>query len=229
MEVAAPEKTRRWECRAHKTPAQSQAPVQWAIARPRPRRAMSTTFEHTADALAASTHWPERLCRWLVLTNALLVAAIVLLRLLLGSGSIAAQEGVIYLHAATVSVALASTWRADGHVRVDIFSRRFGARGALWLEAFGTQLLALPLALFLLAASLPYAVAAWQTLEGSADAGGLPGVYLVKTLIPVSAALLVAQALARWLVAMRALVAEPQAAPRKAAPRKAAPPQTPAP
>jgi TRAP-type mannitol/chloroaromatic compound transport system permease small subunit len=52
--------------------------------------------------------------------------------------------------------------------------------------------------------SLPYVARSWAIFEGSRESGGLPFVYLLKTLIPLFALLLglqgVAQAIRAWLV-----------------------------
>jgi TRAP-type mannitol/chloroaromatic compound transport system permease small subunit len=51
----------------------------------------------------------------------------------------------------------------------------------------------LPVCLFILIASLEYTGNAWSVLEGSQEAGGLDAVFLLKTLIPVMAMLLLLQ------------------------------------
>lgn len=145
------------------------------------------------DALVAGL---GRASAWLCLAMAVLVGVVVVVRRMALGGNTALQDGVLYLHAAAVSVALAYTWQLGGHVQVDVLSRRYPEAGLLWQRVLGTLLLALPTALWLLISSVPYAAASWRVLEGSADAGGLPGVFLLKTLIPFSAALLTLQALA---------------------------------
>ena len=58
------------------------------------------------------------------------------------------------------------------------------------------MLLLLPLCVFIVAMSWDYVAASWAAREGSRDPGGLPGWYLLKALVPVSAALLLLQGLA---------------------------------
>ncbi len=43
---------------------------------------------------------------------------------------------------------------------------------------------------------LIYVAASWSLLESSRETGGLPGVYLIKSLIPLAAALVLLQGLA---------------------------------
>ena len=44
--------------------------------------------------------------------------------------------------------------------------------------------------------SLPYVASSWRVLEGSSEVGGIPGLFLLKSLIPLTAALLLLQGLA---------------------------------
>ena len=65
------------------------------------------------------------------------------------------------------------------------------------------MLLLLPFCVFIVAMSWDYVAASWATRESSRDSGGLPGVYLLKSLLPLSAALLMLQAVAEALRALR--------------------------
>ena len=134
-----------------------------------------------------------RLIAWLTLGMVLITFAVVVLRRGFESGSIALQESVTYLHAMVFMLAAAYTLKHDGHVRVDIFYQQFSARTRAWVDLLGTLLLLFPVCLFILFASLEYVAASWSILEGSREAGGLDGVFLLKTVIPVMAVLLLLQ------------------------------------
>ncbi|HXG28120.1 MAG TPA: TRAP transporter small permease subunit [Nevskiales bacterium] len=140
-----------------------------------------------------------RAVSWLALAMVAIYFAVVLLRYLFSTGSIALQESVTYLHATLFMLAAAWTLIRDGHVRVDIFYSRWGARAKDWADLAGSLLFLLPVALFLFAASLGFVADAWRIREASAQPGGLPYVYLLKTLILVMTAQLVLQALAQAL------------------------------
>ena len=47
----------------------------------------------------------------------------------------------------------------------------------------------------MLYASVPYVLRSWQIGEASFEAGGLPAIYLLKTLLPIAALLLLLQGL----------------------------------
>lgn len=159
-------------------------------------------------ALSAIEWLVERIGRgvaWLTLATVLAMLAVVVLRYVFNEGSIKLQESVIYLHSMVFLLGAAYTLKHDGHVRVDVFYRGMSPRRRALVDALGVVLLLLPTCGFILVISLPYVAESWRLLEGSREPGGLPGVFLLKTLIPLAMALLMLQgvgllanALRRW-------------------------------
>lgn len=140
-----------------------------------------------------------RAVAWCLLFMVLAEFALVLMRYVLGIGSIWLQESVIYAHGAVFMLAAAWTLAADGHVRVDIFYADAAPRTKAIVDLLGALLLLLPFALTLTFFSLPYVARSWAILEGSRETSGLPAVFLLKTLIPLFAALLALQGIAQAL------------------------------
>ena len=134
-----------------------------------------------------------RIAAWAVLVVVLVEFTVVLLRYGLGVGSIWLQETVVYAHAALFMLAAAWTLAAGGHVRVDIFYARASARHKAWVDLVGTAFFLLPFMAALLLLSLPYVGRSWAILERSREASGLPLVFVLKTLIPAFAALMLLQ------------------------------------
>lgn len=132
---------------------------------------------------------------WLTLVMALATAAVVLLRYAFGQNTILLQEGVSALHGLVLMLGIAYTLLEKGHVRVDILHNRLDERRRCMVDAFGHAVFLLPVAALIFLTSLPYVAQSWRVAEGSAEVGGLPGIYLLKTLIPVMAVLLFAQGL----------------------------------
>ena len=130
---------------------------------------------------------------WLTLAMTLLAFGIVVLRYGFNLGWIWLQESVTYLHALIFMVAAAWAFQTDDHVRVDIFYRAASDRYRAWVNLLGTLLLLIPFCLFLLVVGWDYVAASWATHEGSREAGGLPLVWLLKSLILVLPALLLLQ------------------------------------
>ncbi|MCY4214783.1 MAG: TRAP transporter small permease subunit [Gammaproteobacteria bacterium] len=150
-------------------------------------------------------HWLGRTAAWLTLAMAVAVAAIVLLRYALAQNTILLQEAVSYGHGLVLMLGIAYTLKESGHVRVDILYSSRSPRWRALVDLFGHLFLLLPVAGLLLATSVPYALSAWRILEGSSEVGGLPGVFLLKTLIPLMAALLLLQGLSEIGKAWRRL------------------------
>jgi len=128
---------------------------------------------------------------WLALTMVLLQFLIVLLRYVFSINSVAVQESVTYMHAALFMLAAGYTLLDDGHVRVDIFYRGMGPRAQALVNFLGALLFLLPFAVLVLWWSLPYVQASWATLEASPQPGGLPLIFLLKTVMPAFAVLMI--------------------------------------
>lgn len=122
--------------------------------------------------------------------------AIVVLRYGFDLGAIAVQESVLYLHAAAFMLGIPYTLQKDQHVRVDVIYARLSPVGQAWVNLLGHCLLLAPMAITLFWLSLPYVAASWQILEGSTEVGGIPALFLLKTLIPIMCLLLLLQGLA---------------------------------
>ena len=138
-----------------------------------------------------------RAVSWLSLVMVVATFVIVVLRYAFNLNWIWFQESVTYMHAALFLVGAAYTLRHEGHVRVDIFYRKFSQRTRAWVDLGGTLLLLLPVCLFIFVASYDYVAQSWALQEGSREAGGLDGVFLLKSLILVMAGLLVLQGLSQ--------------------------------
>lgn len=152
-----------------------------------------------ADLLDAFADRTGRAIAWLTLAMVLVEFAVVLLRYAFDLGWIAMQESVTYLHGLVFMLGAAYTLRHQGHVRVDIFYQKRSPRGQAWVNLFGTLFLLLPVSLFIAWIGWEYVADSWQVYEGSREAGGLPGVYLLKTLILLLPALLILQGLSQAL------------------------------
>ena len=146
-----------------------------------------------AGRAAAGVSYAGRAGSWLTLVMVVLTFAVVVLRYGLNQGWIWLQESVTYLHAMVFMIAAAWAFQVDEHVRVDIFYRDRSAHYKAWVNLLGTLIFLLPFSVFLLLIGWDYVLASWAAMEGSREAGGLPLVYLLKSLILVLPALLLVQ------------------------------------
>lgn len=158
--------------------------------------------------------WIGRVIAWAALLMVLITLVVVILRYVFDIGWIAMQESVTYLHAALFMLGAAYTLQNDGHVRVDIFYRRFSPRRQALVELFGSLVLLLPMCAFVLWSSLGYVSESIRLWEGSRESGGLPLVWLLKSLIPTMALLLLLQGLLGALRAVHVLAGGEPASPR---------------
>ncbi len=126
---------------------------------------------------------------------ALITTGVVILRYGFEQGAIAAQESVLYLHGAVFMLGAAPTLLADKHVRVDVFYRNFSQRQQTWVNTLGHTLFTTPICLLIIFGSWDYVAESWSIMESSPEPGGIPAVFLLKTLIPAMAVLFLLQAI----------------------------------
>ncbi|GAB1269737.1 hypothetical protein NBRC116493_29900 [Aurantivibrio infirmus] len=138
------------------------------------------------------------LVAWLCILMLLLMVSVVAVHgLQLNSNGL--KEAVIYLHSTVFLLGAAYTLKADGHVRVDIFYRRYSLRTKAWVNSIGHIVFLLPFCVFIFFISWDLVSTSWRVLEVSNEPGGLPAVFVLKTLIPVAAFSLALQGIAEIL------------------------------
>jgi len=151
------------------------------------------------ETLEAIGIWTGRIVSWLSLFMVLTTFLVVVLRYAFDLGWIAMQESVTYMHATLFMLGASYTLQRNGHVRVDIFYQKLSRRGRAWVDLLGTFLLLVPVCVFILWAGWGYVFESWEVMEGSREAGGIPAVYLLKTLILAMPVLVLIQGLA-WIL-----------------------------
>lgn len=154
-------------------------------------------------ALAAFVRFADALIRligrgaaWLVLATVLICAGVALSRYLLGFGRIWLQELYVVCFAVCFLLVAPYAYATDSHIRIEILHQHWSARTRAWIEIAGCLLWLIPWLLLLLWSSLPFVRLSWRVLEPSAQPGGLQGLYLVKSMLPLFAVLMLLQALA---------------------------------
>ena len=133
---------------------------------------------------------------WLALAMVLVTFTVVVLRYAFDLGWIAMQESVTWLHSLVFLLGAAYTLKHAGHVRVDIFYAAASPRRKALVDLLGSLLLLLPICLFIFYVSWDYVADSWSVWESSREAGGLPGIFLLKSTLLVMAGLLLLQGLA---------------------------------
>jgi TRAP-type mannitol/chloroaromatic compound transport system permease small subunit len=149
------------------------------------------------DAISILT---GRVLIWLVFGVMIFSCAVVVMRYVFGNSDITFyQELVIYLHASAFMLSAAWTLKRDGHVRVDVLYRSMGTRAKAWVNIIGSLLFLLPVSFFLFFTGYEFASHSWAIRETSGEAGGIPAVYLLKSVVPLAAVFLIIQGFAEVL------------------------------
>jgi TRAP-type mannitol/chloroaromatic compound transport system permease small subunit len=153
-------------------------------------------LENAISFIDNFTEYTGKLIAWLTFAMVVISFAIVVLRYGFNLGWVAMQESVLYFHGIVFMLGAAYTLKADGHVRVDIFYQRFTKKQQALVNLFGALFLLSPVCITICIISFDYVSVSWRIMEKSSEAGGLPLVYLNKSLILLFAFTLFLQGLA---------------------------------
>jgi len=131
---------------------------------------------------------------WLALAVVLVEFTVVMMRYVFGIGSVKMQESIVYMHATVFMVAAGYTLLHNGHVRCDIFYAAASPHRQALVDLIGVAIFLLPTCALIGWMAWPYVAQAWSVREGSPEGSlGIPGVFLLKSVILVFAALVALQ------------------------------------
>ena len=122
---------------------------------------------------------------WLTVLMVVNVFVVVVLRYVFSIGWIWMQELYVWMHGMVFMLGAGYTLLHDGHVRIDVIYRPAGRRYRALVNLLGSLFLALPVIWVIYDRCLSYVIRSWVGSENSAEAGGLPALYILKTVIPV--------------------------------------------
>ena len=145
-----------------------------------------------------------RVVAWLTLGTVLVCFLVVVLRYVFSIGFIWLQELYVWQHAVVFMLGAGYTLLHAGHVRVDIFYARMTPRRRAIVDLIGTFAFLMPWLGVILYYGMPFLMLSWRLYEPSSQSGGLPGFFLLKSVIPAFCVLVGLQGLA--LAARSALV-----------------------
>jgi TRAP-type mannitol/chloroaromatic compound transport system permease small subunit len=140
-----------------------------------------------------------RIFAWFSLAIVLICFAVVVMRYGFRTGSVPLQDLYVWLNGAMFTGIAGYTLLRGGHVRVDIFYRDASPRAKAVVDMIGTALFILPFVAVVTIYALPFVERSWRLREGSANMGGMPGLFVLKSFLLVFAAVVGLQALAMFL------------------------------
>ena len=161
--------------------------------------AVQKLMSELANKIEKLSEWSGRVVSWLTLMMVLLVFVVVVLRYAFNIGSIELQESITYLHGMIFLLAASFTLKEDEHVRVDVFYSAMSHQKRAWVDLMGTLVFLFPVCIYIFTMSLDYVLLSWRIGEASGEAGGLPALYLLKSLILIMPILMMLQGLA-WII-----------------------------
>ena len=163
---------------------------------PKPLAGLARLLRSVIDRLSGAAMGVAVTAAFLII---LIQLAAVLLRYVFGLSFSWLNDSVIFSFAMIFMLGAAATLRDDGHVRVDILRPRFGPKTKAGIEMFGSLAFIVPIGILILYSASGLIARTWTDLEPFNESDGLPIQYLFKTLVPVFAVLMIAQALSQAL------------------------------
>lgn len=136
-----------------------------------------------------------RAVSWLTLALVILVFGNVCLRYIFNSPQAWLKELEWHLFALIFLLGAAYTLKHDRHVRVDLFYDKQARPEQNQVNFWGTLIFLLPWCIVLIYTGWNSAIDAYQMGERSAEANGLPNLWLIQFAVPVGMALLFLQGL----------------------------------
>ncbi len=136
---------------------------------------------------------------WLSLIMVLVCFTVVVQRYLLGFTILWMQDLYVWLNGAMFTAVAGFALLRDDHVRVDIFYRPATIRNKAIIDFIGVFIFLLPFCWVVYTYSWNYIARSWRLHEASANVGGMPGLYILKTFILVFVAVIALQGIAMAL------------------------------
>ncbi len=109
------------------------------------------------------------------------------------------QDLYVWLNGAMFTAVAGYALLRNDHVRVDIFYRPASLRWKAIADMIGVVIFLLPFMWVVFVYGLPFVQRSWRLYEGSANIGGMPGLFILKTFILVFAVVVALQGIAMFL------------------------------
>ncbi len=137
-----------------------------------------------------------RVFSWCALAIVLVCFSVVVLRYAFATSFVWMQDLYIWLNGAMFTAVAGFALLRDDHVRVDIFYRHASHTRKAIADLVGAVLFLLPFTAVVLVYSMPFVLRSWKYTEASANVGGMPGLFVLKSFIIAFAVLLALQGIA---------------------------------
>ncbi|WP_142847128.1 TRAP transporter small permease subunit [Telmatospirillum sp. J64-1] len=122
---------------------------------------------------------------WFTLGIVLICFTVVVMRYAFSTGFVWMQDLYVWLNAMMFTGIAGYTLMRNGHVRVDIFYRPASTRRKAMVDLLGFFVFLLPFVTVIWLYSWSFVMRSWTFAESSSNAGGLQGLYVLKSFILV--------------------------------------------
>lgn len=163
------------------------------------------TFLIWSDRLAAPCRAVAKLCGWLLLVLMAVILYDVIGRRFFATGSFKLQELEWHLHGAIAVLCFGYAYIENAHVRIDLVSQHLRRNTRLWIEIFAILAFLIPFMALLVWYGYDFTLRSFQRGEGSPGGVGLSHRWIIKSAIPIGAALTILGGLSVLFRAITAL------------------------
>jgi TRAP-type mannitol/chloroaromatic compound transport system permease small subunit len=136
---------------------------------------------------------------WCALGIVVICFWVVIERYFLGNTRLYLQDVYVWLNGAMFTAVAGYALYRNNHVRVDIFFRPASEKRKALLDLIGVVVFLLPYMYVVWVYCLPFVTRSWRLLEGSANIGGMPGLFILKSFLLVFAVLVALQGVAMMI------------------------------
>jgi TRAP-type mannitol/chloroaromatic compound transport system permease small subunit len=133
---------------------------------------------------------------WLALVCVGVCFTLVVLRYFFHISHLWMQDLYVWVNGAMFTGVAGFALLRQDHVRVDIFYRPASTRKKAISDLVGVLLFLLPFMYIVWTYAWPFVARSWRLFEGSANIGGMPGLFILKSFILLFAAVVALQGLA---------------------------------
>lgn len=150
---------------------------------------------------------------WLSLAIVVVCFTVVVQRYAFSTTHLWMQDLYVWLNGAMFTAVAGFALLRNDHVRVDIFYRPATTRTKAIIDLIGVIVFLLPFCWIIYRYSMPFVARSWRIYEGSANVGGMPGLFILKSFIIAFAALVSLQGIAMALRSILVLTGQEERLP----------------
>lgn len=136
---------------------------------------------------------------WLSLAIVVVCFSVVVQRYAFSTTRLWMQDLYVWLNGAMFTAVAGFALLRNDHVRVDIFYRPASTERKALIDLIGVVFFLFPFAWIVYAYGWNFVARSWRLYEGSANIGGMPGLFILKSFILVFAFLVAIQGLSMAL------------------------------